>query len=64
MPASQRSFDNYLDGDFSVINETEHDLLVKKLLDAGFTGGWVLQGDVLILWEHDEDPPKPLTRPK
>lgn len=36
----------------------------KLLIDAGFIGGWVLQGDVLILWEHEENPPKPLTRPK
>ena len=46
-----------------MINETEHDLLVKKLLDAGFTGGWVLQGLDLTLWEHDAEPPAPLTRP-
>ena len=38
--------------------------LVKLLIDAGFTDGWALSGDTLILWEHDEDPPTPLVRPE
>lgn len=38
--------------------------MVELLITAGFTDGWALREDELILWEHDEDPPKPLTRPK
>jgi hypothetical protein len=37
--------------------------MVQLLFDAGFTDGWGLSGDILVLWEHDEDPPKPLKRP-
>jgi hypothetical protein len=37
--------------------------MVQLLLDAGFDSGWVLCGDVLVLWEHDADPPAPLVRP-
>ena len=44
--------------------ETEHDNLVAALVAAGFDSGWVLQGDTLVLWQHDEDPPAPLTRPE
>jgi hypothetical protein len=40
------------------------DQLSKLLLDAGFNYGWVIAGDELILWEHEEDPPAPLTRPE
>jgi hypothetical protein len=36
---------------------------VQLLLDAGFTNGWVVSGELLILWEHVEDPPPPLVRP-
>jgi len=38
--------------------------MVQLLLDAGFTDGWAVSGEVLILWEHDTEPPAPLTRPK
>ena len=38
--------------------------IVQVLRDAGFTDGWATSGETLILWEHDEDPPAPLTRPK
>ena len=38
--------------------------LVQLLLDAGFTDGWAMAGETLMLWEHDEDPPAPLTRPE
>ena len=38
--------------------------IVKLLLDAGFTDGWALDGETLILWEHDADPPAPLKRPE
>ena len=41
-----------------------HQELVQLLLDAGFDSGWSLMGETLILWEHDKNPPKPLTRPK
>lgn len=37
--------------------------LVQKLLDAGFDTGWAIRDGELVLWEHDEDPPAPLTRP-
>jgi hypothetical protein len=37
--------------------------MVQLLLDAGFNSGWVVAGDELILWEHEEDPPAPLVRP-
>ena len=38
--------------------------LLQLLIDAGFTDGWALSGDTIVLWEHDEDPPAPLTRPE
>ena len=38
--------------------------IVQLLLDAGFTDGWALEEKTLVLWEHDADPPAPLTRPK
>lgn len=37
--------------------------MVQLLLDAGFTDGWAIAGDELILWEHEEEPPTPLVRP-
>jgi hypothetical protein len=36
----------------------------QLLLDNGYTDGWAMTEETLILWEHDEDPPAPLTRPK
>ena len=41
-----------------------HLQLVALLRDKGFTDGWALCGDVLILWELDENPPAPLARPE
>ena len=38
--------------------------MAQLLIDAGFTDGWAISGDTLILWEHDQDPPAPLTRPE
>jgi len=38
--------------------------MVQLLLDAGFTDGWAMDGENLVLWEHDVDPPAPLTRPE
>ena len=40
-----------------------HAELIELLVDAGFDGGWVLADGVLIVWEHDVDPPAPLERP-
>ena len=37
---------------------------VQLLLNAGFTDGWAMADETLTLWEHDADPPAPLTRPK
>jgi len=31
--------------------------LVQALLDAGFTDGWVVQGDEIVLWENDAPQP-------
>ena len=47
-----------------MIEETEHGKLIQVLVDAGFTTGWTLYGTELQLWEHEQNPPKPLTRPK
>jgi hypothetical protein len=47
-----------------MIDKTEHEKLADLLVKAGFDGGWVLQGETLIIWEHETEPPKPLTRPK
>jgi hypothetical protein len=41
-----------------------HEELLQLLLDKGFDGGWVLHGTELVLWEHEADPPAPLTRPE
>ena len=41
-----------------------HDELLQLLLDNNFITGWVLTGEELTRWEHDQDPPAPLTRPK
>jgi hypothetical protein len=41
-----------------------HEELCQKLYDAGFESGWALLGETLTVWEHDEDPPAPLTRPE
>jgi hypothetical protein len=40
-----------------------HEELCNLLVEKGFETGWVLQGDQLVLWEHNENPPAPLTRP-
>jgi hypothetical protein len=46
-----------------MIELTEHQKTVKMLIDAGYESGWALLGNVLTIWEHEENPPKPLTRP-
>ena len=42
---------------------TKHEELIEMLLTAGFESGWVLTGETLTLWEHETNPPAPLTRP-
>ena len=37
--------------------------LIELLISAGFEAGWAISGEKLILWEHDAEPPAPLTRP-
>ena len=37
---------------------------VNLLIESGFDSGWVLSDNTLVLWEHDTDPPAPLTRPE
>ena len=37
--------------------------LCQLLLDAGFNSGWAIAGDQLVIWEHDAEPPAPLTKP-
>ena len=36
----------------------------QLLLDSGFIDGWALSEEKLLVWDHDEDPPAPLERPK
>jgi len=47
-----------------VIPEPQHKELETLLLDAGFTNGWALQDGKLVVWEHEENPPKPLKKPE
>ena len=47
-------------GDFSMIISP----MVQLIIDAGFQSGWAMHGDILVLWEHEQDPPAPLTRPE
>jgi hypothetical protein len=41
-----------------------HNELCDLLVEKGFETGWVLNDLQLVLWEHEAEPPKPLTRPK
>ena len=41
-----------------------HSEIIEVLLEAGFDSGWALADGVLILWEHDTEPPAPLVRPQ
>ena len=36
----------------------------QLLLDNGYSDGWAMSEETLLVWEHDEDPPAPLTRPE
>jgi hypothetical protein len=47
-----------------MIEQSEHQKTIDLLISAGFETGWVLSGGVLVVWEHEQDPPKPLKRPK
>jgi len=38
--------------------------MVKLLIEAGFNSGWVVSDEVLVIWEHDQEPPSPLVRPE
>ena len=38
--------------------------LEMMLVEKGFNSGWAIADGKLVLWEHDEDPPAPLTRPE
>ncbi len=40
-----------------------HKEAVQLLLDNGIDHGWVLNDVHLVVWEHEENPPAPLTRP-
>lgn len=40
-----------------------HKELIKLLVEKGFNDGWILSDTELVIWEHDENPPKPLKRP-
>ena len=31
--------------------------LVQALLDAGYTSGWVVEGDNIVLWENETPQP-------
>jgi len=46
------------------MTQDKHQELCNLLTKAGFDGGWVLHGETLVIWEHDENPPAPLTRPE
>ena len=41
-----------------------HEELMEMLIEKGFNSGWALSGTELVLWEHEENPPKPLKRPE
>ena len=38
--------------------------LEMMLVEKGFNNGWAIADGKLVLWEHEEDPPAPLTRPE
>lgn len=46
-----------------IVLEGPHKTAIDALLAAGFESGWALTEGVLVLWEHDDEPPAPLTRP-
>jgi hypothetical protein len=40
-----------------------HEEIIELLQSNGYETGWALLGTELTVWEHDENPPAPLTRP-
>jgi hypothetical protein len=40
-----------------------HAEALELLSQKGFENGWALADGVLVMWEHDIEPPKPLERP-
>ena len=36
---------------------------IELLVAAGFKDGWAVSNGLLILWEHDKNPPAPFVRP-
>jgi len=40
-----------------------HEEVIALLLEKGFLAGWAVLGTELTIWEHEEKPPAPLTRP-
>ena len=38
--------------------------LCDLLIESGFDYGWAMTQGKLILWEHEQEPPAPLTRPE
>jgi hypothetical protein len=40
-----------------------HEEIIELLKEKGFESGWALLGQELTVWEHEQDPPKPLTKP-
>jgi hypothetical protein len=38
--------------------------MADLLISAGYSDGWAICGESLVVWEHDTDPPAPLTRPE
>ena len=41
-----------------------HQEIIDLLSAKGYETGWALLGTDLTIWEHDENPPAPLTRPE
>ena len=39
------------------------DEATELLLSKGYVNGWAVCLDQLLLWEYEEDPPKPLKKP-
>ena len=37
--------------------------IVELLLSKGYENGWAISEGKLVLWLHEEQPPKPLTKP-
>ncbi len=42
----------------------KHEEIIELLTKSGFETGWAVAGETLVLWEHEVEPPAPLTRPE